>query len=345
MSDSNTPSSSPGTFYYRPARPDGSLRPPERPVRPGYNGNSTYVPPARRQDEAERVDAWGDSNDAEKESEGVKEETTEATTTSINTSDTASAEVNDSDEYSWAEEDSPVVKKFVESESECSSNEVPEVSTATNAVKREPSKLATAIDDALDNLSFGSSSASSTNNSNGGERQIGRFAAQIRDEQRNGSYYNRSSSSSYGYERRTPYARNDQSQRGGGYNSYDRPSYDRQYRPRTEYSYSNGSENISNAEAPAVNPASNTNSSAATTSLSPSQSYAECPRLRCFLDSLSKCRREMALINAKLEYIRYMRAAKDEADFTAVERERVDQEAALLTRMNALYEQIENLEI
>ena len=79
--------------------------------------------------------------------------------------------------------------------------------------------------------------------------------------------------------------------------------------------------------------------------MSPSQSYGECPRLRSCLDSLSKYRRDMAIINAKLEYIRYMRAAKDEEDLTPVEKERVAQEAALLEKINSLYEQIEALEL
>ena len=377
-------SDSPGTYYYRTPststgsyRSDGSQRPAERPPRPGYTLSGSapvYVPPPKREEVAaegqaevaERVDSWADTNgngnadSSEKISSSGNAQVTVQATQSIQ-----SATTQRLDDFSWAEEDSPVIKKFEsESEQEQSGNESSTgailtetiISSTVNststtgaaAPRREPSKLATAIDDALDTLSLDSGNSGATGT---GERQIGRFAAQIRNEQRGdyshrdysrnerGYYQQRSTST---YERR-PYNSNSSASgytdaRSNGYNNVS--------------GYNNGTSNANNSYNVQSNPpttsqstSSQANPQSTRSPLSPSQSYGECPRLRSCLDSLSKYRRDMAIINAKLEYIRYMRAAKDEEDLTPVEKERVAQEAALLEKINSLYEQIEALEL
>ncbi len=361
-------SSSPGTFYYRSStRADGSIRRPEGPVRRGYastlNGAANvYLPPAKRE-----INSWAEESNEELNGTGsattagisVPFTTTTASFTTPNTSPSTAPFTTTSstaptapvitaapvtkksperlEEPSWAEEESPVVKKFSESEGEGESDQANEngnsYSTSIPQTKREPSKLATAIDDALDNLSLDSS-----NGSNGsGERQIGRFATQIKNEQRC-DYSQRYYQPRYN-ERRRPYEPQQQQQRPyeqRGY--YNRGYYGNDYNNTSSQSSATASTTV--ATAPSAVEKQSTSSS-----LSPSQSYGECPRLRSCLETLSKCRREMAIINAKLEYIRYMRAAKDEDDFSPVEKERVGQEATLLTKINSIYEQIEALEI
>lgn len=283
-------SSSNQNSSHRSQRPDGSYRPATRPPRPGYSApgeSPAYVPPARRYD---------------------------APSTTPSTIETAAEER----EVSWADEDAPIVKEVsgceglseteAESESEAvveveKVKEVELVETATvnetttvneAQVKRAPSKLATAIDDALDSLSLGA--ASNESGSAAAERPtMGRFAAQIARNERNG--YTLGS----GYQRRD-YTQRDQRD---GYQRSD--GYQRNYQQQ-RYSQD-----------------------------------TECPKLKVCFESLSKLRREMAIINAKLEYIRYMMAAKDTDEMTQMERERVGQEANLMARINAIYEEIEAL--
>ena len=50
----------------------------------------------------------------------------------------------------------------------------------------------------------------------------------------------------------------------------------------------------------------------------------------------------MAVINAKLEYIKYVKS-RDMREMTEVERERLTSEAALVSRLDSIFESIDSL--
>lgn len=321
----------------RSQRSDGSYRPAVRPPRPGYappGESGRYVPPPKRSETPSII------NDEERE-------------------------------VSWADEDAPIVKEI--SASECASEneffeetvkeavkeakkeaseesekeaekecEVEKSDANSAPTKRVPSKLATAIDDALDSLSLGDTSYDGGSAS---ERPtMGRFATQIARDERNGYTIGSTSGSGYG------------SGSGSGYQRYNNRYNDRnndrnnEYSPRNEYSRDNSSRNEYSRDNSSRNDYSRDYSRDNNREFSQrgfhQQRYSqegECPKLKACFESLSKLRREMAVINAKLEYIRYMVAHKESEEMTDVERERVDQESALITRMNAIYEEIATL--
>lgn len=65
---------------------------------------------------------------------------------------------------------------------------------------------------------------------------------------------------------------------------------------------------------------------------------------KSFLDQLNSLRREMAVINAKLEYIRFFKSL-DTAEMNEVERARVSKEKDLVGRMDAIFEAIDALSL
>lgn len=368
-------SSTSESHSYRSVRPDGSLRPAERPVRPGYQERTAYVPPARRREPVQQQQVKRASDAAEPEAaaeiencasgnETVKvivNEEAETETVPVSEESSFNTAVAD-DEYSWAEEESPVVKSFVAAgnsvssvsvSSSSSSSEASRTATAiaapeqepASAIKREPSKLATAIDDALDNLSLGSASS-------GSERQIGRFAAQIRDEQER--VENTGRPSQYCQRRAATYGHGQQRPSHDHHHHHHRSRYHHHQHDSGSRPSNDDSSNVNTTRIAINNSSDNNNNSsnsnnvnapgASQCSVSHCQSNCECSKLRTCLESLSKYRREMALINAKLEYIRYMCAAKDEEDMSPVELERVGQEEALLARLDEIYVLIEGLD-
>jgi hypothetical protein len=63
-------------------------------------------------------------------------------------------------------------------------------------------------------------------------------------------------------------------------------------------------------------------------------------KFHAFLEELMTFRREMAVINAKLEYIRYMKG-RDSKDLSDVEKKRIEMEPVLISRLDVIFELID----
>jgi hypothetical protein len=299
-------------------RPDGSYRGEIR-VRPGfvpqaerqayappYRGNSIETSSTSRESLEDRVDSWAD------EEAPVLSDLS----TGNSTSKASNVEVEEKEEK--------------EEKVEEISTKTTEVTTSTPEA-RKPSQLATAIDTALDNLSLSSTSVSAESSSS---RPIGRFAAQIANDDRGGSSEYR------------PYRRydNNYSRDGSGYSSgysTNRSDYNSNrsdYNTRSDYNNTrsdnrnswgrtqNSQENVSNSNGNVIN-----------------ENRVE-NEFKAFLEELAVLRREMAVINAKLEYIRYMKA-RDACDLSEIERTRMAMEPVLISRFGAIFEAIEGLQV
>lgn len=304
-------------------RPDGSYRNEIR-VRPGFVPEAerqSYVPPAARssitsqgqgddEDSADRIDSWADevapviSDFSEVENEEIKKE------------------------------------KLVEKDQEKPDSENSVVAVPIEPVTREPrkpSQLATAIDTALDSLSLDPASPSGESPSSA-NRPIGRFAAQIANDEREGRSYR-----GYGYgcyNRDREGGSNRDRDNNGSYNNYSRDNRD--YRDYNRSSYNNWNRNSTETTGSTEVPASTSTAVAAVMTSSPSSEIRLEKEFKSFLEQLTALRREMAVINAKLEYIKYIKGLGRE-DLSGTERERLGKESGLIARMNAIFEAIDAL--
>lgn len=342
-------------------RPDGSYREEVR-VRPGYvpdGERQSYVPPPARNNYSgyssgntgnaaisgveDRVDSWADeeapvlsehseyeSNDIEgPETETKKEETVETAVTET---------VKESS-------DTVVSAEAVAVEAEDVETAVPETSESPAPREpRKPSQLATAIDTAIDSLSINSGTGE-----NGTPRQIGRFAAQIANDEREGRTYTPrrydSSSSSGGYYQGGGYNRNDygRGDNQGGYNR-DYRSYNNTGSWNRNSSYNSNrdaNEEITSSSAANGSSSNNTLGNSSGVGHSSGDIRAE-KEFKSFLEQLNALRREMAVINAKLEYIRYFKNL-DLVELSEAERSRLVKEKELVARMDAIFVAIEAL--
>lgn len=336
-------------------RPDGSYRE-EIKVRNGYineteQSKSLYVPPPARtnlnsfgslsygqnysspssqrtshESVEDRVDSWGD----------VEEEGHVTESKSLGSSLTESVK-------------SPLIEVNNETDSEIKVREtssplstsvsvpVTAINTVidTNTVIEEvlvreppkPSQLATAIDTAIDAtvLNNGEGSVASTSTTN---RPMGRFAAQIANGER------------FQYRRYDNY--------GSSYQSSNRDSTGDNNNNNLRDFRENSRLNSSNYN----NTSTTWNRSTSSTGFTPN--FNETPTIKSssnenlietefktFLEELTGLRREMAIINAKLEYIRYMKA-RDSRELSEIEKERLQSESVLLNRIDAIYELIDS---
>lgn len=303
-------------------RPDGTYREEVR-VRPGFIPEAerqSYITPAARSSYSsnynprsdsqesleDRVDSWADEDapviyernkvikiNAVKEEEKLNEVKEEASTAD-------NKEISESSEISESENDASI--------------------TTPAREPRKPSQLAAAIDTALDSLSIGSPSSNNDGNSS---RQIGRFASQIANDEREGRTYRRYEGYSNNYSN---------SNRFSGHYNRDRDGQCGYNRP-----YNNWNRNGSSYK-----DSSNTEETNGTASNS-SENRVE-NEFKSFLDQLTVYRREMALINAKLEYIRYVKS-RDTRELTEIERERLATEAVLVSRLDSIFESIDSLSL
>lgn len=325
LSSNYEKSSSSSSYIPSSRRADGSYREEIR-VRPGFvpaAERQSYAPPAARSSSyssnyvkisesqeslEDRIDSWADE-DAPIISERIR---------------TAEAEIikevaevkDDFEDVADKESVSTDTKEPTEE------TEVVESDATTPASEpRKPSQLATAIDTALDSLSIGSPSSNNETSSN---RQIGRFASQIANEEREGRTYRRYDGYSNNY-----------SNSGTGYYNRDRDNQGGYNRP-----YNNWNRNGSSGNGP-VKESSNEETNVVASNSSESENRVE-SEFKTFLDELTVYRREMAIINAKLEYIRYVKS-RDMRELTEVERERVALEPALVSRLDSIFESIDSL--
>lgn len=324
-------------------RPDGSYREEIR-VRPGHVPEAErkiYAPPAARSSNyygyssvmtadqssrdslEDRVDSWADeeapvlSEYSECESKGVGEPVKNEEPKieiAANVQTTKAAEIT-------ADNEATVV-----TEASTAEEEVEAESSGSQALRepRKPSQLAAAIDTAIDSLSIVSSGSES-----GASRQIGRFAAQIANEERyGGSNYapRRYESNGYNREYKSGYTSNNCWNRGSSCNN----NYNNQTKDTVEEAASGSS---------VVNASGNIGS--VTTGNSSGDIRVE-KEFKSFLERLNSLRREMAIINAKLEYIRYFKGL-DVTELNDAERARVSKEKDLVARMDAIFEAIEAL--
>lgn len=314
-------------------RPDGSYREEIR-VRPGYvpeGEKQAYVPPPARSSNynspgsysnmsrtlsvdscEERVDSWAD------ESAPILSEVTAKLSEIENISEgTITVETVKADNVEIIE---TATDSSSDDEAEASAEPANTETVTTEVVRepRKPSQLATAIDTAIDSLNLGGSSGG-----DGSTRPIGRFATQIANDEKEGrpsySSYRRydSPSGSYNREGSSYYNRDSQ-----GYNNYGSRSY-----------YNNNGSSTFNR-----NRQSDSTSQQSETA---AENRVEAD-FKTFLEDLSALRREMAVINAKLEYIRYVKA-HDEDTITEVEAARLKLEPTLLARLDAIFESIDAL--
>lgn len=314
LSEFSTNRATEDNFISASRRPDGSYREEIR-VRPGFVPEAekpVYVPPAARKrlemmnpegedDEEERIDSWADES---------------APVISEICSKTSELEVAEDEESSEEQEDS-----FVENESKII------VGEGTPAkVIRKPSELATAIDNALDNLSLTGSDPLAP-------RQIGRFATQIANDEREGRpYYRR-------YERNYDGYRSGDQNNSGSYNSGYR-SGDQSYNGGYGGGYRNGDQN-SNGYNGGYRSEGYKSSYYRRENSSQDLSRVE-GDYKNFMEELLQLRKEMAVINVKLEYIRYMKS-RDSKDLSEVEKERIEMEGGLVERLDALFEAVDAL--
>ena len=320
-----------GSYVPSSRRTDGSYREEIR-VRPGFVPEAekqSYAPPAARSSYSstnnkmseskesleDRVDSWAEE-DAPVINEGNR--TTETKITKevlIEASATPVEDISIKEVVITAE-----TKEHIHiEEAEVVEND----STSPAREPRKPSQLATAIDTALDSLSIGSPSS---NNETSSTRQIGRFAAQIANEEREGRTYRRYDGYSNNYNN------NNSTTTGSGY--YNRDNSQGAYnRP-----YNNWNRSGSSGNGPCKEPSTEETNGIASNS---SETRVE-SEFKTFLDQLTVYRREMAVINAKLEYIKYVKS-RDMREMTEVERERLTSEAALVSRLDSIFESIDSL--
>ena len=348
---------------YNPSsrRPDGSYRDEIR-VRTGYTPDAekqAYVPPPARtgtvspQADAfsdDRIASWADeaapviSDYTDSESiaetsrtEGLKEKETtvieiESVLSKENTTQTVAVGVP------ATETETGYVTQEVVSPS------VP----STSAEPRKPSQLATAIDTALDSFSIDG------NNSIGEssiQRPIGRFAAQIASDEREGRTYRRYESgySSSGYNNNNSGYSNSAYNRDGynnntGYSNsnsggYTNTNYNRD---RTYNSWNRTGTGYCNSSKEVVSNEDNNSGNSNNIVKSPSSEIRIETEFKTFLEQLTALRREMAVINAKLEYIKYFKGLGREI-MTESEKERLAMGPILNARMDAIFESIDAL--
>lgn len=324
--------------YIPSRRPDGTYREEIR-VRPGFVPEAerqSYVPPAARSSYSsnynqrsesqesleDRVDSWADEDapvivECSKTTE-IKEE---APVVKVE------APVVVEEKETFATACAPAVIETATTDNVTTEGTENETTSATTPVRepRKPSQLATAIDTALDNLSIGSPSNSTDAPST---RQIGRFAAQIANDEREGRTYRRydnynnssNSGSGSGY-----YNRERDGQSGSG-------GYNRPYNNWNRSGYGSGSSSYYKESTTEETNGTATNSN---------ENRVE-NEFKTFLEQLTAFRREMALINAKLEYIRYVKS-RDTRELNEVERERLATEGALVSRLDSIFESIDAL--
>lgn len=337
---SNSPSYIPSS-----RRPDGSYREEIR-VRPGHVPEAerqSYAPPQSRASSGsnysgysssgnaaagadDRVDSWADmdapvlSEYSESESNVVEEPEPKAAENEIKTEAPVTSKPA-------AEAVTPDVASVTEAEEAESSS-----SPAPTREPRKPSQLATAIDTAIDSSLSSVSGTAET----GAARPIGRFAAQIANDERDG---------------RSSYA-----PRRYDSNGYSRPDY-QGYRDTSRSSYTTGTGSTWNRgtsynnnmnrdpadDSPSVSAANLPNNLGSSVGNSSGEIRVE-KEFKSFLDQLNSLRREMAVINAKLEYIRFFKSL-DTAEMNEVERARVSKEKDLVGRMDAIFEAIDALSL
>ena len=290
----------------------------------GYSGGATTTEPLKNNSE-DRIDSWADldapvlSEHSEYESNDIEEST--PTKVEVEKEPTESTETTESTESQ---------------EPEPSGSPAP-------SEPRKPSQLAAAIDTALDSLSINSSSGDS-----GAPRPIGRFAAQIASDEREGrSYTPRRYDSSYS--NRNDYSRGDYNNN----NRSDYQGYNRDYRgntttnwnrnPSYSNSYSSNRDNTDEAASSGSAAVDSSNNLGTSSGLGNSSGDIRAEKeFKSFLEQLNALRREMAVINAKLEYIRYFKHL-DLSELNDSERARLIKEKDLLARMDAIFEAIEAL--
>lgn len=328
-SNSRTDDNTSGTTVPASQRPDGSYREEVR-VRPGFvpeGEKQAYIPPPARSSPYAPSGSYS------------------------NIPRTLSQDSSEDRVDSWADEEAPILngKAFkvmepavISKSPEVIAPEIPEAApspsaastitatateaeTATDEIPkgievvrepRKPSQLATAIDTAIDSLSL--SLGGNTGSDSTAPRPIGRFAAQIANEEREG---------------RPAYRRYDSYNREGsgytnGYSNRDSQGYT---------SYGNRSSSYTNN----WNRSTNQNETTSQQSETNSENRVE-NDFKSFLEDLSTLRREMAVINAKLEYIRYVKA-HDADTLTELEATRLKLEPTLLARLDAIFESIDAL--
>lgn len=325
-------------------RPDGSYRE-EIKVRPGHVPEAerqNYAPPHSRTSNhsgyssgnaaaigaADLVDSWADMDAP------VLSEYSESESNVIEDPESKSEIKSQSIEVSKPSVEVPKLveaPKLAEASTALSLDNSSDVESNGSPAPREPrkpSQLATAIDTAIETVSnvSGISEAS---------RPIGRFAAQIANDERDGRTYTPrrydSSTSNHNY-------RTDYNQRGysrSGYNNNSRSNWNR------DSSFNNNMNRDSVDEAPSAIAAISSINLGATVGISSGEIRVE-KEFKSFLEQLNALRREMAVINAKLEYIRYFKSL-DTVEMNKVERARVLQEKDLLTRMDAIFEAFDAL--
>ena len=342
-----------GSSNYIPGsrRPDGSYREEIR-VKPGHVPEAerqSYIPPAARTSYAsnysygsngsqesleDRVDSWADEDAPVTEAFMRTAEVTETVETTVNSQETLVKITETVSEVSTETVVETVVETVAETTEESAATSATEtvegedVSTAREP--RKPSQLATAIDTALDSLSIGSPSNS---NDTAATRQIGRFAAQIANDEREGRTYRRydgySNYNNSGYSNNNGYYNNNSS----GYYNRDRDGQSGYTRNFNNWNRS-GSSNYNSQKETITE---ETNGTASTTS----ETRVE-GEFKTFLEQLNAYRREMAVINAKLEYIKYVKS-RDARELTEVERERLAAESVLVSRLDSIFESIDSL--
>lgn len=319
-------------------RPDGSYREEVR-VRPGFvpeGEKQAYTPPAARTStynaagsysniskslsqasSEDRVDSWADEeapilNEANKLDSNLSE--TKVATESLKVIDSETSQVTESAASSSS----------VTTETETMNCETDKV-----AEPRKPSQLATAIDTAIDGLNIGGTSGSDSS----AARPIGRFAAQIANDEKDGrpayrrydgsnGYYNRDSQGYNNHREGYGYSNNNNNRDSQGYSNYGN---------RSSYNNWNRGNNIQ----------SETGSQQQSETGSENRVESD---FKAFLEDLSVLRREMAVINAKLEYIRYVKA-HDQETLTELEAARLKLEPTLLARLDSIFESIDALAV
>ena len=339
-------------------RPDGSYREEIR-VRPGYVPEAerqSYVPPPARtrsySDENtaidsyrdildDRVDSWADIdapvlNEHNKYGSNDKEKTTaakvEASEVKIEINEVSEANVIKSTETSEIKTEAALTSGTAAIPEELEPSGPP----AIRGEPRKPSQLATAIDTAIDSLSIGSGAGET---GTGAPRQVGRFAAQIACEEREGRTYapRRYEASSYN--------------NSGGHHSNrsDYQGYNRDNRSYSNYNNSNSnnwnrtSSYNNNSNRDTVEDATSASTVNASNTLGSSSGEIRVEKeFKSFLEQLNALRREMAVINAKLEYIRYFKNL-DFSELTDAVKARVSKEKELAARMDTIFEAIEAL--
>jgi hypothetical protein len=329
-----------GSYIPSSRRPDGSYREEIR-VRPGFVPEAerqSYAPPAARnysssgnlnsgsQESLEdRVDSWADE-DAPVIHETVRAPEPEIEAATVTETKEAVKEVEVEKVTGTVEavekaETVETVKNVVDD-----TEEVAEAAAPARE-PRKPSQLATAIDTALDSLSIGSPNSTEATNT----RQIGRFAAQIASDEREGRSYRRYDgySNTSGYNREGGYNRDGQ----GSYNRDGQSGYNRDNNYSRPYNNWNRT-NYYNASKDVIEESNGTASNSSETRVE--------SEFKTFLEQLNVYRREMAVINAKLEYIKYVKS-RDARELTEVEKERLTIESSLVARLDAIFESIDAL--